>query len=75
MEVFRQIETHFARIDEKMALMSASLAFVREDLQSVRGCFASIEAMLIANAAQHKKHEDELARVNARLDALEKKAS
>lgn len=66
MEVFRQIEEHFAKIDTNLTVMAAKVDGVHKEMQSLRGCFASIEAMLIANAAQ-------MADVLRRIEALEKK--
>jgi len=55
-------------VTEQVGLMQVQMSGLREDLQGVGGAFASIEAMLIANAAQ-------MAEFNKRLEVLERKAS
>lgn len=73
MEIFRQIEERFEGIDVKFAEVNthlqrvgAVLTDMRSDFQSLRGSFASIEAMLIVNAAQ-------MADFKTRLEALEQR--
>lgn len=96
MEIVREIERHFASLEEgqqdlsnrldamdqtmrtmvaSMSAMQTSMKAVadrsrsmQQEMSAVRGCFAGVEAMLIANAAQ-------MVDVMRRLDALEKRAS
>lgn len=82
MEIFRQIEERFASVDQRFIAVETALRNVqtnltgmREDIQGLRGCFASIEAIMIANAAQHQQHREEIATLKARMDTMERKAS
>lgn len=55
-------------VTEQVGLMQVQVSGLREDVQGVGGAFASIETMLIANAAQ-------MADFKQRLEVLERKAS
>jgi len=69
-------------VTEQIGLLQVQVAGLREDLQGVGGAFASIEAMLIAQAAREqtqdeeiKSNKQELAKALERIEALERKAS
>ncbi|MBM3465808.1 MAG: hypothetical protein FJX76_27270 [Armatimonadetes bacterium] len=68
MEFFEQVRQTFKRMDERLGLMESQVKGLREDVQSVGGAFAGIEAMLVATAARE-------ADMLGRIEALEKKAS
>lgn len=75
MEFFEQVKQTFPRMDSRLTrvetqldLVKGEMSGLREDLQGVGGMFASIEAMLITNAAQ-------MADLKRRVEALERKAS
>jgi hypothetical protein len=67
-QTFRRMDGRLTRVEAQLDLMKAEVTGLREDLQGIGGVFASIEAMLIANAAQ-------MADLRLRVEALERKAS
>lgn len=87
MEVFREIETHFAKMESAQVEMTAAIgsldaaqrqttaaiailgmksAFIQEEMVSLRGAFAGIEAIFVAYAAQ-------MADLRARMEVVEKR--
>lgn len=74
-EVFENVKQTFKRMDERLSLMETQVKGLREDLQTVGGAFASIEAMRVAQAARESAQEERLAEYGRRLDALERRAS
>lgn len=67
-QTFKRMDGRLTRVETQLDLVKTEMAGLREDLQGVGGVFASIEAMLIANAAQ-------MADLKQRVEALERKAS
>jgi len=53
-------------VSTDVKLLSARSEFMHQDITALRGAFASVEAILIANAAQ-------MAELRARMDAVEKR--
>ena len=62
-------------ITRELVRLKAKHEDVLQEMTQLRGAFAGIEAILIANAAQIYKLGEEVTTVKSRLDALERKAS
>lgn len=89
MEFFRKVEKSFDRIDGELGTMHESIQRMQEgiqrldgsvsnlktELQEIRGAFAGIEAMLIAQAARERSQDEKLAEYGRRIETLEKRAS
>lgn len=75
MEFFREVEQRFERMDEALENVAKDVKTIREELQGVRGAFASMEAHMIAAAARERQRDAQLADAIRRIEALERKAS
>jgi len=65
---FKRMDVRMTKVEKQLDLMKVEMSGLRQDLQSVGGMFASIEAMIITSAAQ-------MADLKQRVEALERRAS